>query len=565
MRPGPPSRRPTPSLPIDVGLLVFVGALVIIVVLGRSHLRPFDAPELDPRPILLPLYLVRSLARLVLAYFVAVTLALAVGRLAARSPFARRIILPTLDVLQSVPILGFFPAAVAVFIGIFRGSALGVEAAAVFLVFTSMFWNLAFSVYETLITLPEELLLAARQFGLRGPLAWTRLVLPAVAPNLLYNSILSWSNGWYFLMASEIIAAGPARYTLPGLGSYLAQAIEEGRNDQMLLALLVLVLVVFGMHLLVWSPLETWAERFHLGESGDHPRVPRMGRLLARSRLVQWFARGVMVPLGQWAFRTWGRLLDLPGPFSTVLAVLAAAGFAAGVGYAAWRAAQFAFAGPLAPVARDIPWALLLSFLRVSAGVGIAVVLSVPLAFTTFRRTRLRQTVLSLLQILGSIPATAFFPLIAILMLRLRLGMNVGSILLVLTGTFFYVAFNVLSGAAGIPKEMNEAAAALGLRRRDYLRRVFVPAVLPSLVTGCVTAWGGGWNAIIFSEYVVAGGRHYEVRGIGATLDRATYETGDLQVVTLSLVSMVALVVLVNRVFWDPLYQHVAQRYKLEV
>jgi len=557
-------RRPPKSLPIDVGLLVFVGALVIIVLLGRSHLRPFDAPELDPRPILLPLYLVRSLARLVLAYTFAVTLALAVGRLAARSLVARRIILPTLDVLQSVPILGFFPAAVAVFIGIFRGSALGVEAAAIFLIFTSMFWNLAFSVYETLITLPEELVLAGRQFGLRGPLIWTRLILPAVAPNLLYNSILSWSNGWYFLMASEIIAAGPARYTLPGLGSYLAQAIESGRNDRMELALLALVIVVVGMHLLVWSPLETWAERFHMGESGEHPRVPRMGRLLARSRLVQWLARGVMAPVAQWSIRAWGRLLNLPAPFSTLLAVAAFGAFLAGMGYAGWQAAQFAFERPLGPLARQIPLTLLFSFLRVTVGVGLAVLLSVPLAFATFRRTRIRQTVLSLLQILGSIPATAFFPLIAIVMLRLRLGMNVGSILLVLTGTFFYVAFNVLSGAASIPKEMNEAAAGLGLNRAVYLRRVFVPAVLPSLVTGCVTAWGGGWNAIIFSEYVVAGGRHYEVAGIGATLDRATYVTGDLQVVTLSLVSMVALVVLVNRVFWDPLYQHVAQRYKLE-
>ncbi len=557
-------RRSLSSLPIDVGLIVFLGALVIIVMMGRSHLRPFDAPELDPRPILLPLYLVRSLARLVLAYFFAVTIALFLGRLAARSRFARRLILPTLDVLQSVPILGFFPAAVAVFIGIFRGSALGVEAAAVFLIFTSMFWNLAFSVYETLITLPEELTLATRQFGLRGPLVWTRLILPAVAPNLLYNSILSWSNGWYFLMASEIIAAGPARYTLPGLGSYLSQAIEEGRNDRMLLALVALVVVVVGMHLLLWSPLETWAERFHMGETGDRPRVPRMGRILARSRLVQWLSRGVMTPLGQWTFRAWGHLLDLPAALSAALSVLAALAFAGGVAYAGWKAGQFAFARPLGPLAREIPWTLMLSFLRVTIGVGLAVVLSIPLAFATFRSTRVRQTALSLLQILGSIPATAFFPLIAILMLRLRLGMNVGSILLVLTGTFFYVAFNVLSGAAGIPKEMNEAAASLGLRRRDYLRRVFVPAVLPSLVTGCVTAWGGGWNAIIFSEYVVSGGRHYEVPGIGATLDRATYVTGDLQVVTLSLVAMVALVIFVNRVFWDPLYEHVARRYRLE-
>jgi NitT/TauT family transport system permease protein len=149
-------------------------------------------------------------------------------------------------------------------------------------------------------------------------------------------------------------------------------------------------------------------------------------------------------------------------------------------------------------------------------------------------------------------------------MVRLGLGTNVGSVLLVLTGTFFYVMFNVLAGAAAIPKEMNEAAASLGLDGFAYIRRVFVPAALPSLVTGCITAWGGGWNAIIFSEYVVAGGATYAVRGIGATLDRATYVTGDLQVVTLSLISMVGLVVLVNRVFWDPLYQHVAQRYKME-
>jgi NitT/TauT family transport system permease protein len=149
-------------------------------------------------------------------------------------------------------------------------------------------------------------------------------------------------------------------------------------------------------------------------------------------------------------------------------------------------------------------------------------------------------------------------------MLRLGLGMNVGSIVLVLTGTFFYVMFNVLSGAAAIPKELSEAADVLGLSGPRYMARVFVPAILPSLVTGCVTAWGGGWNAVIFSEYVVAGGRLHSVRGIGATLDQATYVTGDGQVIAASLVSMVALVVLVNRLFWDPLYRHVAARYKME-
>jgi NitT/TauT family transport system permease protein len=543
---------------------VVATAIVLVALLGSAALRPYDSPELDPRPILLPVYLLRSLARLAVAYVIAVTLALATGHLAARSPFARRLILPTLDVLQSVPILGFFPAAVAVFITISGGSALGVEAAAVFLIFTSMFWNLAFSVYETLITLPEELKLAAEQFGIKGPMRWRRLVLPAVAPNLLYNSILSWSNGWYFLMASEIIAAGKARYTLPGLGSYLAQAITQGRNDLMLLALLALLVTSLGMHLLVWGPLETWAERFHLGETGDRPRVPRVARVLSRSRIVRGFARRVVPPAARWASWTWARLLDLPGRFGSAAAIAAGGTALALLAWGAWRAATFVVEGPLSPEARDIPVSLALSFARVAIGVGLAVLLAVPLAYATFRRAKARRVVLPALQVLGSVPATAFFPLIAAVLVRFGLSMNVGSVLLVLMGTFLYVAFNVLSGAAAIPKEMNEAAAALGLRGRTYLARVFVPAILPSLVTGCVTAWGGGWNAIIFSEYVVAGGSLHAVRGIGATLDRAIYVTGDLQVVTLSLASMVALVVVVNRLFWDPVYHHVAERYKLE-
>jgi NitT/TauT family transport system permease protein len=258
------------------------------------------------------------------------------------------------------------------------------------------------------------------------------------------------------------------------------------------------------------------------------------------------------------------QLFTLPerlAPLAGALAGFAALGL---LGFGASRFYALLSARPLSPEARDIPLSLLLSLLRVALGVLLAAALALPLAYWTFRHTRVRSALLTALQILGSVPAPAFFPLIALLMLHFRLGMNVGSVLLVLTGTFFYVMFNVLAGATAIPKEMNEAAAGLGLRGWGYLRRVFVPAVLPSLVTGCVTAWGGGWNAIIFSEYVVAGGRLYSVRGIGAALDRATYVTGDMQVVTLSLLSMVALVVLINRLFWDPLYQHVAERCKME-
>jgi NitT/TauT family transport system permease protein len=551
-------------LPVDLGLVGIVAAVVVAILLGSAYLRPYDNPELDPRPALLPVYLLRSLTRMAVAYTVAVLLALATGHFAAKSPLARRFILPTLDVLQSVPILGFFPAAVTVFIGMFGGSALGVEAAAVFLIFTSMFWNLAFGVYESLITIPEDLALAGAEFGLSGPLRWTRLLLPTVMPSLVYNSILSWANGWYFLIATEIIAAGPARYTLPGLGSYLAQTITVGRHDQMLFGLMALFSATLGMHLLVWSPLETWAERFHIDESGDRPRTPRIGRVLARSRIVRWLSRSLVAPAAQRAVAAAGRILGLASRYGTLVGIAIASLLTAGVYFTVERILPLFTDRPLAAETRAIPMSLLLSFLRVSAGVVLAMMIAVPLAYLTFRKTAVRQALLSALEVLGSVPATAFFPLIALLMLRFGLGMNVGSILLVLTGTFFYVMFNVLSGAAAIPKEMNEAAALLGLEGAGYVRRVFVPAILPSLVTGCITAWGGGWNAIIFSEYVAASGRVYSVPGIGAILDRATYVTGDSQVIALSLASMVALVVLVNRLFWDPLYQHVAARYKME-
>jgi NitT/TauT family transport system permease protein len=557
-------RRARESLPVDLGVVAIPGLVAIALLFGTAELRPYNAPELDPRPALLPVYLLLSLTRLALAYFVALLLALGIGHLAARSNIARRVILPTLDVLQSVPILGFFPVAVGFFIGVFHGSALGVEAAAVFLIFTSMFWNLAFGVYESLITIPEDLSQAALQFGLKGPLRWSRLILPATVPGLLYNSLVSWANGWYFLIASEIIAVGPARYTLPGLGSYLAQAVTVGRNQQALLALLVLLVTTVAMHLFVWGPLDTWAERFHLEESGNRPRTPRIARVLGRSRLVRWTTRSAAIPAGQQLLGLSGRSLDFIARhlrWTVALVVLVSPFVALAVGR---RLVALFATRPLSPELPAIPLDLATSFLRVALGVLISAVVSIPVAAWILRYRRAKGAALAVIQILASVPATAFFPLIVVL-LTLGLGMNVGAVLLALTTMFWYVLFNVVGAGSAIPMEMEEAARSLRLSRPLYLRRVFVPAVLPGLITGCVTAWGAGWNAMILCEYLEASGKTYSVRGIGATLDRATYLSGDMQVVAASLGSMVLLIILVNRLFWDPVYRYAAGRYKMEV
>lgn len=552
------------SLPVDFALIGGFSLLLLLALLGSAYLRPFDAPELDPRPALLPVYLVRSLARLLVAYTIAALLALATGHLAARSRFARRLILPTLDVLQSVPILGFFPVAVGFFIALSGRSALGVEAAAVFLIFTCMFWNLAFGVYESLITIPEDLRLAADQLDLSGPLRWSRLVLPAVAPGLIYNSQLSWANGWYFLIASEIIAVGPARYTLPGLGSYLAQAVTVGRTDQTLIALGVLVATTVALHLFLWSPLETWAERFHIEESGDRPRTPRIGRLLGRSRIVRSLTRAVVLPLAQHALSLAGRGLHFVGRHGAWVGAGALAALLAFLSYAVARLYVLFTVRPLSPALAELPGDLLLSLLRVALGVGLSVALALPIASWISRFHRARVAATAVIQVLASVPATAFFPLIVVLV-TWGLGMDAGAVLLALTTMFWYVLFNVLGAALSIPKDLHEVAASLGLRGARYFGRVFVPAVAPSLVTGCVTAWGAGWNAMILCEYLEAGGKVLSVRGIGATLARATYVAGDMQVVATSLASMVLLIVLVNRLFWDPLYLRVATRYRMDV
>ncbi|MBI3932385.1 MAG: ABC transporter permease subunit [Acidobacteria bacterium] len=557
------TRRLSRSLPVDLGLVAALAVVLLASLFGGSFLRPYDAPELEPSPALLPVYLLRSLARLGVAYAAALVLALAVGHLAARSPTARRFILPTLDVLQSVPILGFFPAAVGLFIGVFGGSALGVEVAAVFLVFTCMFWNLAFGVYESLLTLPEDLQMAATQFGVRGPLRWSRLILPSVLPTLLYNSLLSWANGWYFLIASEIIAVGPARYTLPGLGSYLAQAVIAGRHDRTLLALGLLVATTVAMHLLLWSPLDTWAERFHLEETGDHPRTPRVARVLGRSRIVRGITRSLVIPLGQQALGVAGRVLDFVGRHGRAVGILVALGLPAAMAYGGYGLYGLFSGRPLAPEVLGLPLDLFSSFVRVSLGVVLSAALAVPLAHRISRSPERRATAVAVIQILASVPATAFFPLIAVVV-TWGLGMNAAAVLLALSAMFWYVLFNVVGAAAAIPKDLVEVARGLGLGGAGYMRRVFVPAVAPGLVTGCVTAWGAGWNAMILCEYLETGGRVLSVRGVGATLARATYVTGDMQVVAASLASMVLLIILVNRLFWGPLYRQVAARCKME-
>jgi NitT/TauT family transport system permease protein len=551
---------------LDAAAIGLLALLVLVLFLDQRAALPAHEGFFSLSPSLLPWYALRSFVRMLVAYGCALAFALVVGYWAATSLLARRFIMPALDVLQSVPILGFFPAAIFFFIRLFRGSALGMESAAIFLIFTSQAWNLAFSVYESLTTIPEDLTVAVKSSGASGLVRWRRLLLPACVPRLTYNSMLSWAAGWYFLIASEVITVGPRSYTLPGLGSYIGTAIERGAWGLAGAGIGTLACVIILLHIFVWSPLEFWGRRFRYEYASRTEAVgtPRALALIARAPLLRraWFrtvdrtawAGGAIAALFSFVFTL---------PIVRLLLGLAAVAAAGAIGYGGIRTA-LTLARPLPPEAAQIPLALLYSFLRLTAAYVISLAWTVPLAYWLSRSPRRSARVLPIVQVAASMPATAFFPLIVAAILGVHLGMNVASVILILTGMQWYLLLNLVAGALAMPEDLRELAAASNVGDWMYFRRFFLPVAMPSLITGSITAWGGGWNALIIAEWVTAKGHVYETPGVGSLLDRFTYVDGNLQMITLVIVTIVIAVTALNRLVWRPLYAAASERFRLE-
>ena len=540
---------------------------------------------LNPRPVLrlaaelippaakfadLPGAALWSLMRLTGAYLASLVFSWFVAYRAATRPAEARFILPLLDVGQSVPVLGFFPAAIFVFVGVLGGGRPALELASMFLIFTSMTWNIAFGIYEGLSTIPAETRAAVQSLGVRGMLLWRSLLLPACVPSIVYNSILSWTNGWYFLIASEIIAAGPVQYDLPGLGSILSVAFARGDLGLATAALVTLIVVVLAIEFLVWRPVRAWSSRFRYdtqppGGGEDTWRLPDLGLpLLLRPVRAAVRALWRRLPIARanlyWAMA--GRTFTRVGRIAR---------WPVGVGLGFWLLLAViglvrALLPPWPPEAASLPLALLFSFLRINAAYVLALAWIVPVVLWASDHPRGARALSIVAQVGASLPATAFFPvLVALLVERMRgLGMEVISIVLALTGMQWYLLFNMLAGVQRVPNDLRESLRSLGLSRGEIHRKLVLPASLPSLVTGSVAAWGGTWNALILSEYVTYRGQVYQVTGVGATLNRATFQTGDRTMLFLSLALLIVTVVAFNRVVWARAYRYVHHRYVLE-
>jgi NitT/TauT family transport system permease protein len=561
------------------GVLSFLALAAIIALFFefRHSVKIYPSPRFSVALRHLPYYALCSFYRMLAAYVIALLFSIAYGMAAARGGLWERIMIPAIDIAQSVPVVGFFPAAIYFFVALAHGSRLGVEMAAVFLIFTSQAWNMTLGVFESVRTIPGDSVEALDAFGVRGWLRVRRLLLPACVPKLVYNSIVSWMQGWYFLIACEIITVGPAHFRLPGLGSYLMEAADRGDSAAIVSGLLALLAIIVIMDAVVWEPLSAWAEKFRY-EFAAAPQVAgSLGMLNLLSSIGPAVTRGLRVltrPIARVLSRLAMRIPRLPreetpalSRAGSILRIAAAAGVFGLILYGIADgivALVRALSQPWPEQARQIPLATGQSMLRIVAAYAISLAWTLPVALAANDNLRFRRWLSPIAEIVGSIPATALFPLIVLFVIRVTGGMNLASILLVLTGMQWYLLFNLLSGINQIPEDLKEAARAFGLSRFATWRKLTIPSLMPSLITGSITAWGGGWNALILSEYFVYRGHIYEVMGLGALLEEATYQTGNGVMILLSLLSMVAVVLVLNRLIWRPLYAVAAERYRID-
>ena len=554
-----------------------LASIIALFFAYREHAQQVALPSVPVELKHLPYYAFCSFNRMLAAYVIALIFSIVYGMAAARSRTWERVLIPAIDIAQSVPVVGFFPAAIYFFVALAHGSRFGVEMAAVFLIFTSQAWNMALGVYEAVKTIPDDSEQALEAFGATGWLRFKRLLLPASVPKLVYNSILSWLAGWYFLIACEIITVGPANYRLPGLGSFLMESTDKGNNLDLLMGLLLLVAIIVAMDLVVWQPLGVWAEKFRYefaASSGPTRAIGMVGMTAAIGPAVVHAMRRIFLP----PLRAIGNALqsrphvqllsdEQSKRFARTVKIAAAA---AGAIFVVWVvglglvALVKALMQPWPSEVKDIPIAAVYSTIRMLIGYAISLAWTVPVALWASESGNFNRVITPIAEIVGSIPATALFPVIVLFVIRVTGGMNLASILLLLTGMQWYLLFNLLAGINQVPADLKEAARAFGLSRVATWRKLIIPAILPSLITGSITAWGGGWNALILSEYFTYQNHTYQVNGLGALLDEATYRTGNSVMILVSLLSMVLVVIVLNRVVWRRLYDMATERYRLD-
>jgi NitT/TauT family transport system permease protein len=562
-----PNRWDMVAFPLVFGLLVLAGIGAHATLAPISTLKE-QVVSLDP--IHLPYYALRTTLRMLAAMVASLLFTFTYGTLAAKSRRAELVLIPILDILQSVPVLGYISFTIVFFMTLFPGRVLGAEAAAVFAIFTSQAWNMTFSFYQSLRTVPRDLEEAARGFHFSGWLEFWRLDVPFAMPGLIWNMMMSMSGGWFFVVASEAITVGDKTIVLPGIGAYLAQAIIDKNLAAVGWVILAMVVVIVIYDQLLFRPLVAWAEKFRFEQTAaqispeswflDLMKRTRFFRTLGMP--FEWFARQSLrvrlpsvpkVRLDRKMQSTASRVLD--GVWFVLVALLSL--------YTLWQIVNF--------IASEVGWSDVINvsklglytLIRVAVLIMVASLIWVPLGVMIGLRPRLAEKIQPLAQFLAAFPANLLFPVFVVVIVHFHANPDIWLSPLIILGTQWYVLFNVIAGTMAYPSDFKEAAANFRIRGWQWWRQVMLPGIFPYFITGAITASGGAWNASIVAEFVRWGNDKLVAHGLGAYIAEMT-ANGDYPRIVLGIAVMSLIVIMFNRLLWRPLYRFAEDRMRLD-
>ena len=561
--------RPAAGVAIDLALACVLFALIAgVVTLAQRWKAPIrEAVAIDLSPRALPGYTLLSLSRGFAAYLLSLLFTLVYGTVAAHSRRAEKVMIPLLDIGQGIPVLGFLPGLVLGMVALFPRSNIGLELACILMIFTGQVWNMVFSFYGSLRSVPEELKEVSRIHRFGWWKTFKTVEVSASVIGLVWNSMMSMAGGWFFLTVNEAFTLGDRDFRLPGVGSYMAVAIEKGDRRAMGWAIVSMALMILAVDQLLWKPLVAWSQRFRLEEigTGEPPRswvLDLLRRSWIARRLRQMKREAPPSSVGQGPAQPSASTARSDGAWlrAMLLSIVAlAAGAAALVG--AWRLVALL----LRVTASE--WGLLgaalgATFLRTAGALAIGALWCVPAGILIGRSAVWSRRLQPVVQLVASFPAPMVFPLVTAALLAMRVPFSVIAAVLMLLGAQWYILFNVLAGSSAIPHDLEEASDTYSIRGRERWRKLFLPSVFPYLVTGLITAAGGAWNASIVAETLTYRGRTLETFGLGSLITRST-QHGNFPLLAAGVLTMSAALVLINRTVWRPLFRLAESRYAL--
>ncbi|EZI29014.1 ABC transporter permease subunit [Pseudomonas extremaustralis] len=563
-----PNRWDLVALPLVIGFLLFFS------ITARETWAPIatlqsEVISLDPAN--LPEYAMRTTLRMLAAMAAALIFTLLYGTLAAKSRRAEKLLVPVLDILQSVPVLGYISFTVTFFLLLFPGRVLGAEFAAIFAIFTSQAWNMTFSFYQSLRMLPHDLVEVSTNLRLSGWQKFWKLDVPFAMPGMVWNMMMSMSGGWFFVVASEAITVGDKTITLPGVGSYLALAIAQKDLHAVGYVILVMIAVILLYDQFLFRPLVAWADKFRMETTASQGSAPQSWvlNLIQRTRVVQRILRPITRMVSRLGNRRFsfsrGPLKAMPtasAARSKVIDWVWGALIAALTAYALYHIVRYVGTEVTLGEVGHVVVLGLITLLRVVGLILIASLIWVPLGVMIGLRPSLAEKIQPLAQFLAAFPANLLFPVFVIVILHYQLNPDIWLSPLIVLGTQWYILFNVIAGASAFPNDYKEAAANFRIRGWLWWRKVMLPGIFPYYVTGAITASGGAWNASIVSEYVSWGQDNVVAHGLGAYIAQTT-AAGDFPKITLGVVVMSIFVVAFNRAVWRPMYAMAENKLRL--